>query len=119
VGVSIGHPGALRVVVASALLAPVCGLAGMALGAVIRTTATTMIVSVAVMLVLPIALTDGRHWSAVAGHALPYQAWFRLVEDDPAPTAFPWTMAGAWTVYAVWLLAAAVISVISVHRRDQ
>ncbi|MFI0357419.1 ABC transporter permease subunit [Actinomadura sp. 9N407] len=119
VGISIGDPGALSVVAASTLLAPVCALAGLALGTVIRQTATTMIVAVMVILVLPIVFSDDRHWSAVAGHALPYQAWLRLVAADPAPTAFPWTTGGAWTVYAVWALAAAVLTVISVHRRDQ
>ncbi|WP_411101130.1 hypothetical protein [Streptomyces sp. x-45] len=79
-GISISYPGALRVVVASALLAPVCAVAGMAIGSVIRHTSATMIVSVAVILVLPIVFTDGRHWSAVAGHATLYQAWLRLVE---------------------------------------
>lgn len=118
-GVSIGYPGALRVVLASALLAPVCALAGLALGAVIRHTAATMTASVVVILVLPMVLTDGRHWSAVAGHAMPYQAWLRLVGVDYSPTAFPWTTSGAWTVYAVWALAATVLAVTSVHRRDQ
>ncbi|WP_455362071.1 ABC transporter permease [Streptomyces sp. SYSU K21746] len=118
-GISIGHPGALRVVLASALLAPVCALAGLALGAVIRHTAATMTASVVVIFVLPMVLTDGRHWSAVAGHAMPQQAWLRLVAVDHSPTAFPWTTSGAWTVYAVWALAAAALAVTSVRRRDQ
>ncbi|MFP3986612.1 ABC transporter permease subunit [Streptomyces sp. E11-3] len=120
VGVSIGHPGALRVVLASALLAPVCALTGLALGTVIRQTATTMIATVVVILVLPMVFTDGRHWSAVVGHTMPYQAWRRLVEVEfSPPTAFPWTTGGAWTVYAVWALAATALAVTSVHRRDQ
>ncbi|MFE9661106.1 ABC transporter permease subunit [Streptomyces sp. NPDC005955] len=119
VGVSLGDPGALRVVVASALLAPVCALAGLALGAVIRHTASTMMTTVVVTALLPLFLTDGRHWSAVAGHTLPYRAWLRLVDVDHAPVAFPWTTGGAWTVYAVWACAAGVIAVIGVHARDQ
>ncbi|SEG54197.1 ABC-2 family transporter protein [Thermomonospora echinospora] len=119
VGVSIGHPGALRVVLASTLLAPVCALAGLALGTVIRQTAPTMVASALVVIVLPTIITDGRHWSAVVGHALPFQAWLRLVTVDPAPTRFPWTTGGAWTVYAVWTLAAAALAIIAVHRRDQ
>lgn len=118
-GVSIGDPGALRVVLASALLAPVCALAGLALGAVIRHTASTMIISVVVILVLPLFLTDGRHWSAVAGHTLPYRAWLRLVDVNYSPIAFPWSTGGAWTVYAVWAGAACAIAVTGVHRRDQ
>ncbi len=118
-GVSIGDPGAFRVVLASALLAPVCALAGLALGAVIRHTTSTMIISVVVILVLPLFLTDGRHWSAVAGHTFPYRAWLRLVDVNYSPIAFPWSTGGAWTVYAVWAGAACAIAVTSVHRRDQ
>jgi hypothetical protein len=118
-GVSIGEPGAVRVVLASALLAPVCALAGLALGAVIRHTASTMITSVVVMLMLPLFLTDGRHWSAVAGHALPFHAWLRLVDVHYSPVEFPWTTGGAWTVYAVWTCAACGIAVAGTHRRDQ
>ncbi|MFD9160396.1 ABC transporter permease [Streptomyces sp. NPDC059558] len=118
-GISISHPGALRVVVASALLAPVCAVAGMAIGSVIRHTSATMIAAVVVILVLPLAFTDGRHWSAVAGHATLYQAWSRLVQVGSPHTDFPWTTGGAWTVYAVWALTAAVLAVTSVQRRDQ
>lgn len=118
-GVSIGDPGAFRVVLASALLAPVCALAGLALGAVIRQTASTMITSVVIILVLPLFLTEGRRWSAVAGHTLPYRAWLRLVEVNYSTIAFPWTTGGAWTVYTVWACAACATAVTSVHRRDQ
>ncbi|MGV9935658.1 ABC transporter permease [Streptomyces olivaceoviridis] len=118
-GVSIGDQGAFRVVLASALLSPVCALAGLALGAVIRQTASTMILSAVVILVLPLILTEGRHWSAVAGHTLPYRAWLRLVDVNYSPTAFPWSIGGAWTVYAVWACAACAVTVTSVHLRDQ
>ncbi|MGP4113337.1 ABC transporter permease [Streptomyces sp. 4N509B] len=119
VGLSIGDAGAPRVVLASALLAPVCALTGLALGAALRYTATTMVVSVLVVLVLPISLTDGRHWSAVAAHTLPFEAWLRLtLVNDNNPTAYPWTTGGAWTVYGAWAVAATAVAVVSVHRRD-
>lgn len=118
-GVSLGDPGAGRVVLASALLAPVCALAGLALGTVIRHTAATMVAVVVVLLVLPLVFSDGRHWSATAAHTLPYRAWLRLVDVGYHPTAFPWTTGGAWTVYTVWAVAATVLTVAGVHRRDQ
>lgn len=118
-GISISHPGALRVVVASALLAPVCAVVGMAIGSLIRHTATTMVATVGVVLLLPIVFSDDRHWSAVAGHATLYQAWSRLVEAGPRRTDFPWTTGGAWTVFAMWALTAAVLAVNSAQRRDQ
>lgn len=120
VGVPLDHPGALRVVAASALLAPVCALTGLALGTLIRHTAPTLTATVLLVCVLPILLTDSRHWSAVAGHATPYRAWLRLTEvPHTPPSPFPWTIGGAWTVYAAWALAAVALTVASVHRRDQ
>ncbi|MCX5231523.1 ABC transporter permease [Streptomyces sp. NBC_00233] len=119
VGVSFGDPGAQRVVLASALLAPVCALAGLAVGTVIRHTAATMITTVAVVLVLPNVLTDGRHWSALASHSLPFRAWTRLADvGTPTPTDFPWSTGGAWTVYVAWTLGAAALAIGGVQRRD-
>ncbi|MCP3817903.1 ABC transporter permease [Streptomyces sp. A3M-1-3] len=118
-GLSISHPGALRLVVASALLAPLSALVGMAVGAVIRHSATTMVAHVVILLLLPMAFSDDRHWSAVIAHTLPYQAWTRLTQFGDHQAAYPWTITGAWIVYAVWALAAAVLAVTSVHRRDQ
>ncbi len=119
VGIGLGDPGALRVLLASTFIAPVAALTGLALGALIRHTAPTMIAAVAVLLVLPMILTDGRHLSAVLGHATPSQAWQRLVEHHYVPRQFGWSEGGAWTVYGVWALVAVVVAVVSVRRRDQ
>ena len=37
----------------------------------------------------------------------------RYIDD-----AYPWTTAGAWTVFAVWAFAAAILAVTAVYRRD-
>ncbi|MET8573296.1 ABC transporter permease [Streptomyces sp. NPDC005012] len=118
VGVPWGHPGAAGVLAASALLAPVCALTGLALATVLRRTAATVLASVTVVLVLPLLLTEDRHGTAVVRHALPFPAWLRLTASDAPPTPFPWTEAGAWTVLAVWAVAAAVVTVLAVRRRD-
>jgi hypothetical protein len=120
-GVSISYPGALRVVVASALFAPLSALVGAALGAVLRHSAAAAISTVMVLLVLPLVVSDNRHWSALLAHALPFSAWLRLVAVpySPGGTHFPWTVAGAWTVFAVWALLAPAVAVAVVHRRDQ
>lgn len=53
-------------------------------------------------------------------HGLPLNAWERLAQPGGgAPDPYPWTAAGAWTVYGVWALAAAAIAVTAVQRRDQ
>ncbi|MEU1472048.1 ABC transporter permease [Streptomyces sp. NPDC005761] len=118
--ITLSHPGALRVVVASALLAPVAALAGLATGAVIRHTGGSVIGCVVVLLLLPMILSDRRHPTAVLRHTLPFSAWDRLsVSDLQASVPYPWTVAGAWTVYAAWALLAGAVAVVAVHRRDQ
>ncbi|MBT2400073.1 ABC transporter permease [Streptomyces sp. ISL-100] len=119
---SIGSPGALRVVVASTLLAPVAALVGLALGAVIRHSAGAVMGSFAILLVVPTALSDDRYLPAVIDHVLPYSAWMRLSDlayDPNVGHPYPWTVAGAWVVLAAWALVAAVLAVTTVHRRDQ
>jgi hypothetical protein len=118
-GVSIDHPGALRVAVASALLAPVSALVGMALGAVIRHSGATMVANVVILLLLPLVFSADRHWAAVVDHALLAGAWNRLVAVDYHPAAYPSTVTGAWIVYAAWALVAAAVAVTSAQRRDQ
>ncbi|MFB7370645.1 ABC transporter permease [Streptomyces sp. NPDC056222] len=118
-GVSIGEPGAVRLVVASALLAPVSALVGMAIGTLLRHSASTIVASVVVLLVLPMVVSDQRHWTAVLAHTLPFKAWMRLVQAGQYETLYPWSIGGAWFVYGAWALVAAVITVTAVHRRDQ
>ncbi|GAA3103844.1 ABC transporter permease [Streptomyces rectiviolaceus] len=118
-GIGISHPGALRAVVASALLAPVCALAGMALGTLVRHGATTIAAVFAALVLLPAVLTDDRHWTAVLSHALPLNAWDRLAQPGGPPDLYPWTATGAWTVYGVWALASAAVAVTAVRRRDK
>ncbi|TXS37871.1 ABC transporter permease subunit [Streptomyces sp. OR43] len=118
--VTLGHPGAVRVVVASALLAPVAAIAGLAIGAVIRHTGGAVIGCVVVLLLLPTVLSDRRHLTAMLRHTLPLSAWERLSASDlHAPALYPWTVSGAWTVYAAWALLAGTVAVTVVHRRDQ
>jgi ABC-type transport system involved in multi-copper enzyme maturation permease subunit len=123
-GLSISHPGALRVVVASALLAPVSALVGMAMGALIRHSATTMVLATGLLLLLPIFVTERYHWTACVRNALPFNAWDRLVQVDygrmPYTLAerYPTTVGGAWTVFAVWAVVAMLVTVVAVDRRD-
>jgi ABC-type transport system involved in multi-copper enzyme maturation permease subunit len=123
-GLSISHPGALRVVVASALLAPVSALVGMAMGALIRHSSTTMVLTTGLLLLLPILVTERYHWTACVRNALPFNAWGRLVQVDygrmPYTLAerYPTTVGGAWTVFAVWAAVAMLVTVVAVDRRD-
>ncbi|MEU8954679.1 ABC transporter permease [Streptomyces sp. NPDC048518] len=118
IGVSIGHPGAWSLVVASALLAPVSALVGMALGALLRQSGTTLVALFVLMLLLPVALSDDRHLTAVVGHAMPYKAWLFFAEPGRPDVLFPSTSTGAWLVLAIWPVAAAAVTVFGVERRD-
>jgi ABC-2 type transport system permease protein len=123
-GVPISHPGAWRVVVASALLAPVCALVGMGLGALIRHSATTMVLTAGILLLLPSFVTERYHWTACVRNALPFNAWDRLVdvgygrEPFTLVSKYPTTVAGGWVVFAVWAAVGAVVAVVAVDRRD-
>ncbi|MGW4745775.1 ABC transporter permease [Streptomyces sp. NPDC004290] len=120
IGLPITHPGAPRVVVASALLAPVCAVVGMALGALLRRSAVSVVGAFVLLLLLPAVLTDRRHATAVLAHATPLHAWQRLAGAGPrAPELFPWTAGGAWLVFALWALGGAVVTVLAVRGRDQ
>jgi ABC-2 type transport system permease protein len=117
--VTIGHPGALRVVVASALLAPLSALAGAAVGVVVRHSAGAVAACTAILQAFPPLIRDGGRTSAIVAHALPFWAWKRLVAIPfDSPGRYPWTLAGAWTVFAAWALAAAVLTVTAAPWRD-
>ncbi|MFF3323539.1 hypothetical protein [Streptomyces sp. NPDC002889] len=96
-----------------------CALIGMGLGALIRHTATTLVTFTNILL-LPFLLNDRHRWSSAILHALPHSAWERLVQvGDPFESApYPATISGSWIVYAAWPLAAAIIAMAAVRRRD-
>ncbi|MEU9704301.1 ABC transporter permease [Streptomyces sp. NPDC047981] len=121
-GLSLGDPGALRAVVASALLAPLCALVGMALGALVRHAAGTVVAVVGVLLLLPsLFLGETYRWVKEIGNAMPLTAWRALVENparDYGVEKYPVSVTEAWTVFGAWSLVAAVVTVAVVHRRD-
>ncbi|MFE7600311.1 ABC transporter permease [Streptomyces sp. NPDC057494] len=120
IGLPITHPGALRIVVASALLAPVCAVVGMAIGALLRRSAISIVSAFVLLLLLPAVLSDRRHLTAVLAHATPLHAWQRLADaGPPVGELFPWTAGGAWLVFALWVLGGAVVTVLAVRHRDQ
>ncbi|WP_405102793.1 hypothetical protein [Micromonospora sp. NBC_01412] len=131
IGLSITAPGALRAVAGSALLAPLCALVGMALGAVIRHAAGTIVAAVGLLLFLP-ALFQGEtyRWVKEIGNAMVFPAWQALVKNSahqipsipgrptPGVDKYPVTLTEAWIVFAAWAVAAVVVAVASVTRRD-
>ncbi|MCX4982514.1 ABC transporter permease [Streptomyces sp. NBC_00572] len=120
-GVPLTHPGVLRALVASALLAPVCALIGLGFGALIRHSATTMVTSAFTLVMLPPIFSQSARWSAAISHAMPVTAWKRLAQNwapDPHSLAYSATVPGSWAVYALWPLIAVALAVVVVRHRD-
>ncbi|MFH9954695.1 ABC transporter permease [Streptomyces roseolus] len=120
-GLSAADPGAARAVVASALLAPVCGLVGLAAGALVRHAAGAAVTVIGVLLLLPALFQgDTYRWVRETGHLLPLDAWGTLVRDPALPVAekYPATVAEAWTVLGAWGVAGLVVAVAAVRHRD-
>ena len=123
-GLSIGSSGALRAVAAFALIALVAALVGMALAALIRHAAGSVIAVVGVLLLLPMLFGGDRYrLLKQIGNCMPLTAMERLkIDPDPALHQdlgkYAPTITTAWTVLAAWALISALTALIVVKRRD-
>jgi ABC-2 type transport system permease protein len=119
-GVSLGHPGALRGLLGFALYVPVSALIGLGIAALVRHTAASVLTTVAVLLLLPLLIDSSAHrWTADVHNALPGPALDRLSTlNGYGYGHYPATLAGSWTVYAAWSLAALAFAFVAVQRRD-
>lgn len=121
-GLSLTGPGALRAVVGSALLAPLCGLIGMATAAVVRHAAGSAVGTAGMLLLLPALFRgDTYRWVAEIGNGMPFSAWEALVQNperDRGVAKYPVEVAEAWLVYGAWSVAAVIVAVVVTDRRD-
>ncbi len=118
IGVPITAPGAERAVIASALLAPVCAAVGMAVAALLRHSAASVLTAIGVLLLLPRFFSGDRYeWVKATGNAMPWTGWDFLA-DPGDPGKWPETVQESWTVFGAWFAVAALVTVIVVHRRD-
>jgi ABC-type transport system involved in multi-copper enzyme maturation permease subunit len=121
-GLSLGDPGALRAVAAAALLAPLCALVGMAVGAAVRHAAGSIVAVIALLLLIPALFQGERYrWVKEIGNAMPLSAWERLVTNPERAHDFgkyPLTITEAWIVYGAWTTAAVAIALLVIRRRD-
>jgi hypothetical protein len=118
--ISLGDPNALRAFAASALLAPVCALVGLGLGVLIRHSATTVVAGSFVLLLLPVFFSSRKPLSVTFANAMVRNAWQRLAQiyGTPPEAYNGATVAGSWTVYALWPLVALALALLVVRRRD-
>ncbi|MEV1171708.1 hypothetical protein [Nonomuraea sp. NPDC049784] len=110
----------LRVLAANALLAPVSALAGMGIGALVRHTAGAVVTVCAALVIVPTFFQPTVHqWLNDLYALVPFYLWRtclglpQLLDDPALPT-----VAGSWAAFALWPLAAAVLTLIVVRRRD-
>jgi ABC-type transport system involved in multi-copper enzyme maturation permease subunit len=119
--VPISDPHAVQVIIASTLFAPLCALVGLAIGSVVQHSASSIVGTVVVLMLLPILFTSKHAWWVAVERSLPHSAWYHLSAEQLAGTTngqVPATDTGAWTVYAAWAVAAAAVTILAVDRRD-
>ncbi|MGX7673130.1 hypothetical protein [Plantactinospora sp. DSM 117369] len=119
--IAITEPVALRALAAAALLPTVCALIGLGLGVLIRHGATTMVTGIFTLLMLPQFFSIQMRWTAEINHAMVLTAWQRLTAMWVPPPGDGFSqpdVAGSWIVYAAWPVAAIVVALIVVRRRD-
>ena len=117
-GVSISSPQSLRIVVGAALYLTLCGLLGVALGALLRSTAAAITTLAGLLFILPILmnfLPVSWHRDAI-GQWLPSAAGMQIVEKVTQPLMFsPWA---GLAVFAGWVATAFVAGLVLIRRRD-
>lgn len=120
VGLSIAYPGAVRHVIVSALLAPVCALVGMGIGVIIRHSGATIVTATLTLLLGPFLIDSRTHrWVRDIHNAMPLSAWQALASADyHQQMPLDPTMTGSWIVFAAWPLAAMILALIVIRRRD-
>ncbi|GAA1180111.1 ABC-type transport system involved in multi-copper enzyme maturation permease subunit [Kitasatospora gansuensis] len=120
-GVPITHPGVLRAMAACALVAPVCALTGLGLGALIRHGAAAVLGTCFGLLVLPMLFPVSKQWSADVNQLMVVSAWRRLVQtwgQLPGDSIHIATVTESWAVFALWPLVTLALALLVIRRRD-
>jgi ABC-type transport system involved in multi-copper enzyme maturation permease subunit len=116
-GYSLSDPGALRVVLGTAVYLTLAGLIGAAYGWVVRSTPGALVAYFATLVVVPVLFgsvlgTWGKH----VAEFLPSQAGAAFSTSVPEGLSLrPWTGLG---VMALWAVVALVVSAVLLRRRD-
>ena len=117
-GVSITSPHALRIVIGAALYLTVCSLLGVALGALLRSTAAAVTALAGLLFILPILmnfLPVSWHRDAIA-QWLPSNAGIQIIEKTTQPLQLsPWV---GLAVLAGWVVLAFAAALVLLRRRD-
>src|SRR5712691_1136106 len=116
-GISLGDPGVLRTVAGTGLYLTLCGLLGLAIGAVVRNTAVAISALAGIMLVLPVlANLLPATWTSHFAQYLPSNAGQAIMNVQPvAGFLAPWT---GLALFAGYTAAAIAVAAMLLKRRD-
>jgi ABC-2 type transport system permease protein len=120
VSIPVGGVATARLLTATSLLLPLCALAGMALGTVIRNTPATIVAVCVLFVFTPFAFKSAStRWTVDAANAMPFSFWARLtVTGQGHLVGGTESVPAAWTALAVWLAVSAVIVISAMGWRD-
>ncbi|MBD0674639.1 ABC transporter permease [Streptomyces sp. CBMA156] len=122
VGLSLADEGCLRAVLGYAAIVPVCALVGMALGALLRHATASIVSLVLLLFVLPMMFGGDRYrWLKEIGTHLPTATVQRLTINPASTTTmgkYAPSVLDSWITMGVWGVAAVVVTVAVVRRRD-
>lgn len=117
VGYSLFDPGVLRVVLGTSIYLTLIGVLGAMIGWIVRSTPGSLVAYVAVILVLPVLFgTVLGNWGKDIAQLLPSEAGGSFARTIREPhTLAPWAGLG---VLGLWVLAAIVVALVELRRRD-
>ena len=115
-GVSLGRPGVAGAVLSAGLLLGVCGLLGLALGAIIRHTAGGIAATVAVIVVPGVLGLLPAPWNGRLGRFTPLEAARQVSALHPATDL----LSPGWSllVLLAWPAAGLAVAAVLITRRD-
>jgi ABC-2 type transport system permease protein len=117
VGYSLGDPGALRVVLGTAVYLTLVGMIGAGIGWIVRSTPGAIVSYLAVVLVIPVLVGNalGRPGRHIAQY-LPSNAGGSFISSiRETPSLGPWP---GLVVLAAWAVVFLVAGIVSLRRRD-
>ncbi len=117
IGTSLGEPGALRAVFGGGLYIFASAMFGFALGTLLRHTAGSITVAVALLFVIPpfLNLLPGE-WGKTVREYFTSNAGSQIVSATPQPEALsPWY---GYLVFSIWWLAILLVGAWLMNRRD-
>jgi ABC-2 type transport system permease protein len=115
-GHSLGDPGALRVVIGTAVFLTLVGVFGAALGWIVRSTPGALVTFFAILAALPVVFEFFGRWGKTVAEYLPLNAGGSFIQSiHVSGTLAPWT---GLLVLVLWVVATLAIAAVSLRRRD-